>query len=220
MSTTLPLRTGGNFPVRRIYCVGQNYAEHVREMGGAPAAGLPCFFMKPPDALLGPGARIVYPPETRDFHHEVELVVALGRGGFRLTAAEAQAAVVAYGVGLDLTRRDLQAELKRRGHPWELAKSFSGSAVVSELVPWNEGLAPTTTLRLEVNGRVRQETTLGMMTHGVGELLEILSRYDTLAAGDLLFTGTPAGVGPLVPGDRLLAICGEARLEARVADAG
>ena len=220
MSTTLPLRTGGNFPVRRIYCVGQNYAEHVREMGGGTATGLPCFFMKPPDALLGPGARIVYPPETRDFHHEVELVVALGRGGFRLTAAEAQAAVVAYGVGLDLTRRDLQAELKRRGHPWELAKSFSGSAVVSELVPWNEGLAPTTTLRLEVNGRVRQETTLGMMTHGVGELLEILSRYDTLAAGDLLFTGTPAGVGPLVPGDRLLAICGEARLEARVADAG
>jgi fumarylpyruvate hydrolase len=220
MSTTLPLRTGGNFPVRRIYCVGQNYAEHVREMGGSPTAGLPCFFMKPSDALLGPGARIVYPPETRDFHHEVELVVALGRGGFRLTAAEAQTAVVAYGVGLDLTRRDLQAELKRRGHPWELAKSFSGSAVVSELVPWNEGLAPPTTLRLEVNGRVRQETTLGMMTHGVGELLEILSRYDTLAAGDLLFTGTPAGVGPLVPGDRLLAICGEARLEARVADAG
>ena len=114
----------------------------------------------------------------------------------------------------------IQAELKRRGHPWELAKSFSGSAVVSDLVPWNEGLAPTTTLRLEVNGRIRQETTIGMMTHGVGELLEILSRYDTLAAGDLLFTGTPAGVGPLVPGDRLLAICGEARLEARVADAG
>ena len=220
MSPTLPLRTGGNFPVRRIYCVGQNYAEHVREMGGAPAPGLPCFFMKPPDALLGPGARIAYPPETRDFHHEVEFVVALGRGGHRLTAAEAQAAVVAYGVGLDLTRRDLQAELKRRGHPWELAKSFSGSAVISELVPWNEGLAPTTTLRLEVNGRVRQETTLGMMTHGVGELLEILSRYDTLAAGDLLFTGTPAGVGPLVPGDRLLATCGEARLEAHVADTG
>ena len=220
MSPTLPLRTGGNFPVRRIYCVGQNYAEHVREMGGAPAPGLPCFFMKPPDALLGPGARIAYPPETRDFHHEVEFVVALGRGGHRLTATEAQAAVVAYGVGLDLTRRDLQAELKRRGHPWELAKSFSGSAVISELVPWNEGLAPTTTLRLEVNGRVRQETTLGMMTHGVGELLEILSRYDTLAAGDLLFTGTPAGVGPLVPGDRLLATCGEARLEAHVADTG
>ena len=220
MSPTLPLRTGGNFPVRRIYCVGQNYAEHVREMGGAPAPGLPCFFMKPPDALLGPGARIAYPPETRDFHHEVEFVVALGRGGHRLTATEAQAAVVAYGVGLDLTRRDLQAELKRRGHPWELAKSFSGSAVISELVPWNEGLAPTTTLRLEVNGRVRQETTLGMMTHGVGELLEILSRYDTLAAGDLLFTGTPAGVGPLVPGDRLLATCGEARLEAHVANTG
>jgi fumarylpyruvate hydrolase len=171
------------FAVRRVYCVGQNYSEHVREMGGDPTANVPCFFMKPTDGLLGPGARVPYPPET-----------------------------------LDLTRRDLQADLKRRAHPWELAKSFTGSAVVSALVPWGPGLPPTTVLRLTVNGTVRQDATLGAMIRDVEDLLVLLSRYDALAPGDLLFTGTPAGVGPLGVGDRLEAVCGEARLEATVVD--
>ncbi len=187
-------------------------------MGGNLAASVPCFFMKPPDGLLGPGARIPYPPETHDFQHEVELVIALGEGGRNLAPEDARRAVLAYGVGLDLTRRDLQTELKRRGHPWELAKSFTASAVVSGLVPWGEGLPSTTPLRLRVNGHLRQETAIGAMIHGVEDLLVLLSRYDTLAPGDLLFTGTPAGVGPLVPGDRLEATCGEAHLEATVVD--
>jgi fumarylpyruvate hydrolase len=206
------------FAVRRVYCVGQNYSEHVREMGGDPTANVPCFFMKPTDGLLGPGARVPYPPETRDFQHEVELVVALGSGGRRLDREGARRAIRAYGVGLDLTRRDLQADLKRRAHPWELAKSFTGSAVVSALVPWGPGLPPTAVLRLTVNGTVRQEATLGAMIRDVEDLLVILSRYDALAPGDLLFTGTPAGVGPLGVGDRLEAVCGEARLEASVVE--
>lgn len=213
---SLPLEGGGRFAVRRVYCVGQNYPQHVREMGGDPARAEPCFFMKPADGLLGPGEPIPYPPETRDFHHEVELVVALGAGGRRLSAEEAARAIAAYGVGLDLTRRDLQAALKARAHPWELAKSFTGSAAVSALVPWGTGLGPGTPLRLAVNGRLRQESTLGAMLRGTVELLVTLSRYDALAPGDLLFTGTPEGVGPLVPGDRLEAVCGRARLEATV----
>lgn len=215
----LPLPSGARFAVRRVYCVGQNYPQHVREMGGDPATNVPCFFMKPPDGLLGPGSRIPYPPATHDFQHEVELVVALGAGGRDLAPDAARRAILAYGVGLDLTRRDLQAELKRRGHPWELAKSFTGSAVLSTLVPWKEGLPPSTLLRLTVNGEVRQESPIGAMSRGVEELLVLLSRYDALAPGDLLFTGTPAGVGPLVPGDRLEATCGEARLSAVVAEA-
>lgn len=217
MSTiSLPCAWGGRLPIRRIYCVGQNYSLHVREMGGDPTHSEPCFFMKPTDGLLDPTAAIPYPPATRDFHHEVELVVVLGQGGKDLSVEEAHQAITAYGVGLDLTRRDLQAELKRRGHPWELAKSFTGSAIVSSLYRWENGLPPETRLSLEVNGTLRQEATLADMLLPVPELLARLSRYDTLAPGDLLFTGTPAGVAPLVPGDRLTARCAEAQLETSV----
>ncbi len=195
--------TDDRFPVRSIYCVGRNYREHAREMG-APTDGLPCFFMKPAHALLADSSRIPYPPATDDFQHEVELVVALGSGGRRIPPEEALRAVFGYGIGLDLTRRDLQARLKKQGQPWELSKSFTGSAACSALVRTSfdgSDQAPHQ-IRLVVNGTLRQEAQTDQMIWPIATLLSELSRYEELAAGDLLFTGTPAGVGPLAVGDR------------------
>ena len=208
----VPVRGGGQFPVHRIYCVGRNFADHAREMGAtAPASkaerGTPVFFMKPADAIVVDG-EVAYPPATGDLHHEVELVVALGQDApaGELPVADAQSLVFGYGVGLDLTRRDLQAAAKARGLPWDIAKGFDQSAPVSELVPAAAvgALAPRT-LSLEVNGERRQQATLDQMIWDVPEILHELSRLYALRAGDLVFMGTPAGVAALQPGDACLA---------------
>jgi fumarylpyruvate hydrolase len=198
------LGTPASFPVRRIFCVGRNFAEHAREMGMPIERGRPVFFMKPREALLPGGGDLPYPPETRELHHEVELVAALRAGGRDLDPQAALEAVFGYAVGLDLTRRDLQAELKAKGLPWELAKSFEHSAPISPIRPW-QGPPPTGIIRLAVNGELRQQARLEEMLFGVGEVLAWLSRYFEPMAGDLVFLGTPAGVGPLRPGDRFEA---------------
>ncbi|MGA0587058.1 fumarylacetoacetate hydrolase family protein [Dyella sp. KRB-257] len=206
------------FPVRRIFCIGRNYAEHAREMGAVVEKDAPLFFCKPADALVTDGADVPYPQATADLHHEVEMVVALGAGGRDLSPDAAAALVWGYGVGLDLTRRDLQAEAKASSHPWDVAKAFDHSAPVSALVPAaNATVDAGTVLRLTVNGELRQHTTLGEMVHGVPEILAALSRLFELKAGDLLFTGTPAGVAALRRGDRFHAeLVGVATLDGRV----
>ncbi len=191
------------FPVRRIFCVGQNYAGHVREMGGDPARPAPFFFTKPADAVVASGAMLAFPSQTADLHHEVELVIALGHGGANVAVADAPALVFGHAVGIDLTRRDLQAAAKQAGRPWDMAKGFDQSAPLGALSP---GLPPACgAITLSVNGEQRQAGDLGQMIWNVAEIIAVLSTYVTLAGGDLIFTGTPAGVGPIHPGDRLHA---------------
>ncbi len=213
----VPVTIDGNvsadrFPVRRIYCVGRNFADHAREMGAvAPASrearGQPVFFLKPADALVLDG-EVPYPPGTRDLHHEVELVVALGADAPAgvLDPADAEALVYGYALGLDLTRRDLQAAAKAKGLPWDTGKSFDHAAPIGTLCP-AAALGPLAgrTIRLEVNGEVRQQGSLDDLIWTVPEILHELSRLYALRAGDLVFMGTPAGVGPLQPGDRFEA---------------
>lgn len=224
----VPVRGGGSFPVRRVYCVGRNFAEHAREMGmDAPASpadrGQPVFFMKPADALVVDAGDVPYPPGTRDLHHEVELVVALGRDAppGPLPAGAADGLVYGYGVGLDLTRRDLQAAAKAKGLPWDTAKTFDHAAPISELVPaaevpdlYGRGLS------LRVNGQVRQQGALADLIWNVEEILHELSKLYALRAGDLVFMGTPAGVGPLQPGDAYVGVLeGVAELHGRIVEA-
>jgi len=197
------LRVAGTdawFPVRRVYCVGRNFADHAREMGAAVPTdadrGTPVFFLKPADALVPGGGDIPYPPGTRELHHEVELVVALGE----------DATVFGYGIGLDLTRRDLQAAAKAKGLPWDTGKSFDHAAPASALLPAHiVGELGPRTLSLEVDGKRRQSSTLDQMVWSVPEILAELSKLYALRAGDLVFMGTPAGVGPLQPGNRFHA---------------
>lgn len=205
----IPVRGGGTFPVRRVYCVGRNFADHAKEMGAdAPASkdarGTPVFFfLKPADALVIDGV-VAYPPGTHELHHEVELVVALGRdaGDGILDPADADALVFGYGIGLDLTRRDLQAAAKAKGLPWDTGKAFDQSAPVSELVRADAmGALATRVLSLTVNDALRQQSSLGQLIWDVPEILHELSKLYALRAGDLVLMGTPAGVGPLVPGD-------------------
>lgn len=206
--TCLPVRgTGALFPVRRIYCVGRNFAEHAREMGAAVDRGNPVFFMKPAEAIVAGGGRVPYPSGTRDLHHEVELVVALGRDADgEVATADAMALVFGYGVGLDLTRRDLQAAAKAKGLPWDTAKGFDHSAPASELVPAAAaGDVFTRRLWLEVNGAIRQQSGLDDMVFSVADVIHELSKLYALKAGDLVFMGTPAGVAALQPGDRFRA---------------
>lgn len=205
----VPVRGGGSFPVRRIYCVGRNFADHAREMGmRAPASkaerGQPVFFCKPADAIVVNGAAAHYPPGTADLHHEVELVVALGRDAPDgvLARDAADCLIFGYGVGLDLTRRDLQAAAKAKGLPWDIAKAFDQSAPISELVPATEvGDLAACTLSLQVNGVERQRSTLDQLIWDVPDILHELSKLYALRAGDLVFMGTPAGVAALQPGD-------------------
>lgn len=207
------------FPVHRIYCVGRNFAEHAKEMGAEPSRGTPVFFAKPADAVV-PGGEIPYPPGTRELHHEVELVVALGRdANGEVAVADALSLVYGYSVGLDLTRRDLQAQAKERRLPWDVAKGFDASAPVAELVPVAVGGHPgARRLWLEVNGTLRQQAPLSDMVFGVAEVLHALSTLFRLRAGDLVFMGTPAGVGPLLRGDRFRAgIDGLVEFEGRIA---
>jgi fumarylpyruvate hydrolase len=206
------------FPVRRVFCIGRNYADHAREMGASVDKTDPMFFTKPADALVTDGAEVPYPSVTNDLHHEVEMVVALGAGGSDLSVEEAGRLVWGYGVGLDLTRRDLQAQAKAKGAPWDVAKAFDHSAPVSALVPAAEvTLSATTRITLEINGEMRQQATLGEMVLNVPEILSALSRLFELKAGDIVYTGTPAGVAALVRGDRFhAALEGVATLEGRV----
>jgi len=209
----VPVRGGGTFPVRRIYCVGRNFADHAREMGAtAPASkaerGNPTFFAKPADAIVTGNADVPYPSGTADLHHEVELVVALGSdapaGVLPLEATHAL--VYGYGIGLDLTRRDLQAAAKKAGLPWDTAKGFDHSAPISELVPAAE-VADLMALGviLTVNGTVRQHAPLTDMIWDVPDILHELSKLYALKAGDLVFMGTPSGVAALQPGDVFVA---------------
>jgi fumarylpyruvate hydrolase len=187
------------FPVRRIYCVGRNYADHAREMGGDPQRELPFFFSKPADAVVPSGWRLPFPGKTSDLHHEVELVVALYKGGANIHAADASSLIFGYGVGIDLTRRDLQAEAKKAGRPWDMAKGFDHSAPIGALT---RGLPPAGgSITLTIDGNVRQRGDLKDMIWSVAEVIAALSTYVELAAGDLIFTGTPAGVGPIRRGE-------------------
>ncbi len=190
------------FPVRRIYCVGRNYADHAREMGHDPDREPPFFFSKPADGLVVGGASVLYPPLTEDLHYEGELVVALAGGGRDLSREEAESAIFGYAVGNDLTRRDMQAEAKALRRPWDLSKGFDGSAVLGPISP-AAMVGPCTNGRIAsyVNGELRQEADLSQMIWPVVDVIQFLSRSVALAAGDLIMTGTPAGVGSLKRGD-------------------
>ena len=203
---SLPVVGGEPWPVRRIWCVGRNYADHAREMGADPARELPFFFAKPADALVPAAVDVPYPPATAELHHEVELVVAVGGEIESLPPIEALRRVFGYGVGVDLTRRDLQRSAKAARQPWALAKGFDHSAPCSALRPASQIGHPTRgAIELSVNGELRQRGDLAQMIWSVAEVLSELSRSIGLRRGDLLFTGTPAGVGPLVVGDRVAA---------------
>ena len=197
----VPVAGGGSFPVRRIYCVGRNYAEHAREMGHDPDREPPFFFGKPADSLLADGQEMPYPPATRELHHEMELVVALGGGGANVTEDDAMGLVWGYAAGLDMTRRDLQAEAKKLGRPWDMAKGFDHAAPIGALVR-AEGIRPGR-IELRVNGETRQSSHLDNLIWSIPETIAYLSRLVRLAPGDLIFTGTPEGVAAVSRGDRL-----------------
>jgi fumarylpyruvate hydrolase len=189
------------FPVRRIFCVGQNYADHAREMGANPDRQPPFFFAKPADAVVDSGAVLPFPPLTQDLHHEVELVIALAGGGRDLRPEQCEALVFGHAVGIDLTRRDLQAEAKKAGRPWDMAKGFDQSAPIGPLAL---GAPPAAgAIRLDVDGALRQSGDIAQMIWSVAEIVATLSRYVALKGGDLIFTGTPAGVGSIRPGETL-----------------
>ena len=192
------------FAVGRIYCVGRNYADHAREMGHDPDREPPFFFMKPANSIVQNESTLAYPAATQDVHHEIELVVAIGRGGKDIAVDQALLHVWGYGVGLDMTRRDLQAEAKKLGRPWEMGKSFDESAPVTALRPAAEiGHPAKGAISVKVNGQVKQSGDLAMQIWNVPEQIAYLSRLITLQPGDLIFSGTPAGVGPVKPGDKL-----------------
>jgi fumarylpyruvate hydrolase len=192
------------FAVNRIYCVGRNYADHAREMGHDPDREPPFFFMKPASAIVTDGANMQYPSLSNDVHHEIEMVVAIGKGGANIAADKALEHVYGYGVGLDMTRRDLQGEAKKMGRPWDTGKAFDQSAPCSALVPVAECGHPSHgSIRLMVNGEVRQEGDLNQLIWNVPDTIAYLSTLFTLQPGDLIFSGTPAGVGPIKKGDVL-----------------
>ncbi len=202
---TLPVAESNQvFPVGRIYCVGRNYAEHAREMGHDPEREPPFFFMKPADAIVPSGSTIPYPQATRDLHHEIEMIVAIGRDGADIPVERALDHVFGYGVGLDMTRRDLQGEAKKLGRPWEMGKAFDNSAPCTALkTAAMIGHPAKGAIWLKVNGRVAQKGDLAEMIWNVPETIACLSRLVTLRSGDLIMSGTPAGVGPVKAGDRL-----------------
>ena len=207
------------FPVRRIYCVGRNYAEHAREMGHDPQRESPFFFAKPADAIVANGATIQYPLATQNFHHEIELVVAIGREGVNIAPEVALEHVYGYAVGIDLTRRDLQLAARDKGRPWEAGKGFDASAPISAIRRASDiGHPSSGPIWLKVNGETRQSSDLAQLLWPVPDVIAQLSKLFTLVPGDLIFTGTPAGVGPLVPGDRVLgAIAGVGELSLEIA---
>jgi fumarylpyruvate hydrolase len=204
MVSAIPVAGGGLFPVRRIFCVGRNYAEHVREMGGDPDREDPFFFTKPADAVVIEGAATPYPPATSDLHHEMELVVAIGAGGAEIDGAHALDHIFGYAAGLDMTRRDLQAAAKKAGRPWDMSKGFDQSAPIGDIAPAATiGHPASGLIELTVNGKVRQSSDLAKMIWTVPETIAYLSRQVRLCAGDLIMTGTPEGVAAVVKGDVL-----------------
>jgi fumarylpyruvate hydrolase len=202
---TLPVAESNQaFPVGRIYCVGRNYAEHAREMGHDPDREPPFFFMKPADAIVMSGSTIPYPQVTKDLHHEIEMIVAIGKGGADIPVEKALDHVFGYGVGLDMTRRDLQGEAKKMGRPWEMGKAFDNSAPCTPLkTVAMVGHPGKGAIWLKVNGKFTQQGDLSAMIWNVPETISYLSKLITLRAGDIIMSGTPAGVGPVNPGDKL-----------------
>jgi fumarylpyruvate hydrolase len=213
--------TADLFPVHRIYCVGRNYADHAKEMGFSEREA-PFFFTKPADAVLpvpfGAMGDMPYPGETANLHHEIELVVAIGRGGRDIAQADAASHIWGYAVGLDMTRRDLQFALRDKGRPWDVAKAFDFSAPISPLKPKSAtGEITTASIWLEVNGQKRQSSDVAKLIWNVNETIEHLSKYFVLVPGDLIFTGTPEGVGAVKPGDLMAGgIAGIGTLQVRV----
>jgi fumarylpyruvate hydrolase len=201
----VPVAGGGTFPVHRIYCVGRNYAEHAKEMGHTGREP-PFFFIKPADTMVvvadGDTGTMAYPTLTANLHHEIELVVAIGRGGSEIAAADAAGHIYGYAIGLDMTRRDLQNDMKKQGRPWEIGKAFEQSSPIGPIVPKaRSGELTTGAITLDVNGVRRQTGDLADLIWTVSETIEQLSRGWTLQPGDLIYTGTPAGVGAVVRGD-------------------
>jgi fumarylpyruvate hydrolase len=194
----------GRFPVYRIFCVGRNYADHAREMGHDPNREPPFFFMKPASAIVTGNADFPYPSATKDVHHEMELVVAIGKGGTNIPAEQALDHVYGYAVGLDMTRRDLQGEAKKLGRPWDTGKAFDHSAPCSAIVPAAKiGHPAKGRISLKVNGEIRQDGDLSQLIWNIPDTIAYLSTLFALAPGDLIYSGTPAGVGPVKKGDTL-----------------
>lgn len=202
---SVPVASGrDSYAVRRIFCVGRNYGEHVKEMGGDPQRNPPFFFSKPADAIVHSGSTVPYPTLTKNFHHEIELVVAIGRTCFRVSTAQANDFIYGYAVGIDLTRRDLQMDAMKKGHPWDIGKSFDRSAPCGSIHPASEtGVITNAHIWLKVNGETKQDSSTSELIWSVPEIISILSEAFELQPGDLIYTGTPAGVGSLVAGDRI-----------------
>ncbi|MCP4071392.1 MAG: fumarylacetoacetate hydrolase family protein [Hyphomicrobiales bacterium] len=201
----LPIRGSDKlYPVHRIYCVGRNYADHAREMGHDPDREPPFFFQKNPDTIVQSGGDFPYPDKSENVHYEMELVVALGKGGKDISRNQALDHVFGYAAGLDMTRRDLQGAAKKTGRPWEIGKAFDFSAPCSEIVPAvNIGHPSKGRLWIEVNGEIRQDSNIDQLIWDIPETISYLSGLFTLSAGDLIYTGTPAGVGAIVRGDQI-----------------
>ena len=198
------LGSEAKFPVRRVYCVGRNYAEHAREMGSDPNREPPFFFSKPRDAVVPGGGHIPFPPATNNLQHEVELVVAIGKGGSDIPEEDALSHVYGYATGIDFTRRDLQTLAREKQHPWELGKGMDHGAPISAIVPLTHSTpAADAAIWLKVNGELRQSSRLNQMTWNVAEIINRLSHFFALAPGDLIYTGTPGGVSTVLAGDSL-----------------
>ena len=202
-SPTVPVKgTDLQFPVNRVFCVGRNYEAHAKEMGMAVDREAPFYFIKSASSIVASGATVPYAPGTSNLHHEMELVVAIGQAAFCVTEEAAHEAIYGYACGLDMTRRDLQFKARDKGRPWDLGKNFENSAVISEIVRVGEsGLIQSGDISLSVNKELRQSGNISDLIWNVPELIADLSKYYHLQAGDLLYTGTPAGVGPVEPGD-------------------
>jgi fumarylpyruvate hydrolase len=201
----VPVDGGDPFPVRRIYCVGRNYAAHAREMGHDPDREPPFFFMKPADAILQNRSTMPYPPMTKDLHHEIEMVVAIAEGGVNISEDKALNHVFGYGVGLDMTRRDVQGEAKKLGRPWDFGKGFDASAPCARLSPVSKvGHISKGAIWLKVNGEVRQKSDIDMLIWSVPECIAFVSKYMRLDPGDLIYSGTPEGVAAVKKGDKLV----------------
>lgn len=198
--------TDARFPIRRVYCVGRNFADHTREMGKDPDKEPPFFFLKPADAILSEGGTVAYPPQTENLQHEIELVVALGAGGVEVAEADAERLIFGYAAGLDLTRRDLQLAARESGRPWEVGKTFNNSGPIGRIRPIAQtGVLSSGGMRLTVNSETRQSSDIAHHVWSVPQVIARLSQFFELHAGDLIFMGTPAGVSSLHPGDRLAA---------------
>lgn len=194
------------FPINRIFCVGRNYQAHAAEMGVTVDKTMqePFYFTKHPSAMIQSGSHIDYPPQTENYHYEMELVVAIGKQGFNISSDQANELIFGYACGLDMTRRDLQQKARKVGHPWDLGKDFEQSAVLSTIVPITKtGLIESGEIRLQVNGETRQHSDIDRQIWNINEILVHLSRFYHLQPGDLIYTGTPEGVGPVVAGDEI-----------------